>query len=103
MEEIMTNQESENTRVWQPNVNALPAIVRANMNLSMTPSQRRHRQHIVERAIADMVRHGETDETTVGQAIFARNRTVEERLGIELKWKPCNSYVKGRLFRFKKS
>ena len=63
----MTNQEqeSENTRVWQPNVNALPAIVRANMNLSMTPSQRRHRQHIVERAIADMVRHGETDETTV--------------------------------------
>jgi len=67
MEEIMTNQEqeSENTRVWQPNVNALPAIVRANMNLSMTPSQRRHRQHIVERAIADMVRHGETDETTV--------------------------------------
>lgn len=33
----------------------------------------------------------ETDETTVGQAIFARNRTVEERLGIELKWnhQPC--------------
>lgn len=65
MEEIMTNQENENTRVWQPNVNALPAIVLANMNLSMTPSQRRHRQHIVERAIADMVRNGETDETTV--------------------------------------
>ena len=65
MEEIMTNQENENNRVWQPNVNDLPEIVRANMNLSMTPSQRRHRQHIVERAIADMVRHGETDETTV--------------------------------------
>ena len=61
----MTNQENENTRVWQPDVNALPAIVRANMNLSMTPSQRRHRQHVVERAIADMVRHRETDETTV--------------------------------------
>ena len=65
MEEIMTNQENEITRVWQPNVNALPEIVRANMNLSMTPTQRKHRQHIVERAIADMVRHGETDETTV--------------------------------------
>lgn len=61
----MTNQENEITRVWQPNVNALPEIVRANMNLSMTPTQRKHRQHIVERAIADMVRHGETDETTV--------------------------------------
>ena len=61
----MTNQENEITRVWQPDVNALPAIVRANMNLSMTPKQRKHRQHIVERAIADMVRHGETDETTV--------------------------------------
>ena len=33
----------------------------------------------------------ETDESTVGQAIFARNHTVEDRLGIELKWdhQPC--------------
>ena len=30
----------------------------------------------------------ESDTSNVGQAIFQRNATVEERLGIEIKWDP---------------